>query len=474
MMRLPLKIQPYHFMILLLSIFMSSCATYYQQNAKINGLVQKGELLKARELLVSEGDSLRGKNRVLHQMNVGWIDYALGNYKKSISNLNNADLYIEDYQKNYGAEALALVTNPGVKPYAPEDPEKVMVNYYKALSFLQLGDYQSALVEARRINQKLNLLNDKYKGHKNRYADDAFAHILMGLIYDATFDYNNAFIAYRNAVKAYDSIYTPVFGIAVPQQLKTDVLRTAYLNGFNEELSFFENKFGLKYEHKPAEGGTLVYFWENGFGPVKDEWSVNFSKMDGDGGMAFFQNSELGMSFPVFLGNNNHKSGSFSDFSMLRIAFPKYLQRPTVLAGAELKTSAGSFQFEKAEDLNAILFKTLEDRMLREMANSIARLAAKKAMEAAVREGDKNIGAVVGILNAVTEKADTRNWQTLPAEISYVKVNLPEGENTVSLDFNGGRTQQNESKTVFITRGKTVFLNFRSLETQPPQSRYGR
>ena len=453
--------------LLLIGTLFTGCATYYQQNAKLNALVQKGDFVKAREVLVAQGDSMSGKNRVLHQMNRGWIDHMLGNYQQSIAMLNKADLYIEDYQKNYASEAVAMLSNPGVKPYAPEDPEKVMVNYYKALDFLQLGDYQSALVEARRINQKLAELNDKYKGKKNRYANDAFAHVLMGLIYDASYDYNNAFIAYRNALTAYDSVYSQQFGIGAPAQLKADILRTAWLNGFNEELAFYEEKFQTKYQHTPNEGGTLVYFWENGFGPVKDEWSINFSKVGSDGGMAMIENAEYGMSFPVFLGNSK-SSGGFADLNFLRVAFPKYIERQTVYSQATLKTPVGDVAFEKAQDLNAILFKTLEDRMVREMANSIARLAAKKAMEAAVREGDKNIGAVVGIVNAVSEKADTRNWQTLPSQISYAKVQLPAGEQTVELVFDG---QTLIPMPVSIQKGKTAFKSFRSLESRLPQGR---
>jgi len=96
-----------------------------------------------------------------------------------------ADKLIEDYQKNIGLEALALVTNPMVKPYKPEDFEVVMVNYFKALNYLNLGKYREALVEVRRINEKLNQLNDKYPDHKNRYQDDAFAHIVVGLKYES-------------------------------------------------------------------------------------------------------------------------------------------------------------------------------------------------------------------------------------------------------------------------------------------------
>jgi hypothetical protein len=461
--------------ILIVAVFaiLAGCATYYQKNQAFQGFLRKGDFGKARELLIKDSGDAKGKNRMLYSCNRGWVDFALGNYTESIVHFNAADLYIEDFQKNYGSEALALISNPGVKPYAPEDPEKVMVNYYKAMAFLQSGKYEEALVEARRINQKLIELNDKYKGRKNRYADDAFAHILMGMIYDATFDYNNAFIAYRNAAKVYDSIYTPQFGLPTPNPLKQDILRTAWLTGFNDEVRFFEDKFKMRYQHQPLQGGYLVFVWENGFGPVKDEWSIMFTKIDKSGGWVTLQNDELGMSFPFFIGNmDNRNKSAFSDLSVFRVAFPKYLERPPFFQTASLKVNESKFSLEKAQDINAILFKTLEDRMHREMANSLLRLATKKAVETAVREGDKNVGAIVGLINAATEKADTRNWQTLPYDIHYTRIALPEGVHQISLETTGSQSAKSTTIPIEIKKGRTTFVIHRNLESYPEQRRY--
>ncbi|MGC8864534.1 MAG: COG3014 family protein [Bacteroidales bacterium] len=453
--------------ILPLGIAVSGCATYYQQSRVFQDNLQRGNLDEARHVLLKQEKEAQGKNRFLYWCNRGWVEYMLGNFEESIKYFNEADLYIDDLSRNYGTEALALVTNPGVKPYMPEDPEKVMVNFYKALAFLQLGRYEEALVEARRIPQKLYELNDKYKNRKNRYSDDAFAHILTGLIYDAVGDANNAFIAYRNAVRVYDSVITPQFGVAIPNQLKNDLLRTAWLTGFQDEVSFFEKKFDMKYEPKPLQGGYVVFFWENGLGPVKDEWSIMFTKVDGSGGWVTLVNEEYGMHFPVYLGNTGSKSsGGFSDLSVFRVAFPKYIQRVPYYSSAVVSDSLGTISkpLERVEDLNAILLKTLEDRMWREMATGLARLASKKALEAAVREGDKNIGALVGILNAATEKADTRNWQTLPFEISYIRLVLPEGKHSLQLRLEGVRGGREIRIPVEVKKGRTTFVNWRSLE----------
>jgi uncharacterized protein len=163
------------------------------------------------------------------------------------------------------------------------------------------------LVEVRRINLKLNELNDKYKDNKNRYSSDAFALLIMGLIYDAGREYNDAFIAYRNALNVFETSYSKNFGINAPEQLKQDILRTAYLNGFHEELAFYEKQFDKKYEHKPLSGGEVVFIWQNGLGPVKSEWSINFAKVDGEAGFIILQNDELGLAFLFISGTNRRK-----------------------------------------------------------------------------------------------------------------------------------------------------------------------
>jgi len=125
-----------------------------------------------------------------------------------------------------------------------------------------------------------------------------------------------------------------------------------------------------------------------------------------------------------------------------------------------------TYQLEKGQDLNAIAFKTLKDRMVREMANSLLRLATKKALESYARSKDENIGALLSIFTAATEKADTRNWQTLPHSIHYTRIRLKEGKHQLMLQVNspeGGSTDQEIE--VNVKGGKTSYFTFHNMES---------
>ncbi|MCF8371143.1 MAG: hypothetical protein K9H64_05950 [Bacteroidales bacterium] len=447
----------------------SSCATYYKKTSKFQELVTSGKLEKARSLLEDDKKDLENRNRMLQLMNLGWVNFMLQEHEKSNEYFNLVDQMIEDLSKNYGKEALALISNPSIKPYLPEDFERIMPNFYKAINYIQLQQFENALVECRKINIKLNQLNDKFPDHKNKYQRDAFAHLLMGLVYDAQKEYNNAFIAYRNAYEIYTSDYVENFGIGAPAQLKQDLMRTAYLTGFNEELSQYEKDFKTKYTHQPNENGDLIFLWMNGFGPVKSEWSINFTKVDGQGGFVTLVNDEYGINFPFYIGDkpDNEKS-AFAQLSFLRVAFPKYAERATVFNQAEIKIQNQVYPLETAENLNDIAFKCLHDRMLREMGTSLLRLATKKALEAAVRKEDQNAGAALGIINALTEKADTRNWQTLPYSISYSRIPLKDGTNQIDLNMKGQRDKQTINLSFESKKGVTQFFTYHSLESFPP------
>lgn len=456
--------------IILILLLLCGCASYYQRNAEFQQRIAQGDMAKAEKLLEGNKRMQRDRNRLLYLLNMGFVNHMQQEFEESNRFFNEADLWIEDQQKNYASEALALISNPEVKPYRAEDFEVVMVHYYKALNYLNLGQFDATLVEARRMNIVLNALNDKYKDHKNRYQVDAFAHIIMGLAYEATGDLNNAFIAYRNAYNIYTSQHG-YFELETPKQLKDDLLRLAYLLGFQNDLQWYKDQFGIKdYSYVPTEFGEVVMLWQNGFGPVKDEWSVNFFAVPGQGGYINFENEELGLVFPFYVGDDKQKRNDLLALKVVRVAFPKYVERENVFVAAEAKIGADKYALYHAQDINAIAFKTLEDRFVREMGSALLRLATKKLTEIQLQQQHDALGALATVTNAITEKADTRNWQTLPHDIYYARVPLRQGENRIDLNLKdkSGKWRRVQDPFIFEgQQGRMYFQPYQSLEHLP-------
>lgn len=450
---------------LFLIIMTCGCATYYMKSMQFQEKVMNGQMEEADKIMIKDKKNETGRNASLHFLNHGYVAFMLKDWSRSNEYFSKADQIIEDLQKNYAIDAAALLTNPMIKPYKPEDFEVVMLNYYTALNYINLGQFDDAMVECKRINNKLNKLNDKYGNKKDRYQHDAFANILMGLIYDADHNYNDAFIAYRNAYEIYENEYSKYFNEKAPEQLRKDLVRTAYMTGFYEEQEEYEKQFGFKYDPSSEPQSNLVFIWLNGFGPVKDEWGIDFVIIPGAGGVVNFRNAELGLDFP-FVMVDPYSRSSITDMGILRIAFPKYVERKPYYNAAAIIENDKQFPLEMAENVNDIAFKTLHDRMLRELGVSLLRLASKKAVEYVAKKNNPYLGLAVGIVNAATEKADTRNWQTLPYSFSYARVPLMRGTNNFKLKSS---TSQGDSQTYDFTinaeKGKTYFQSFHNIET---------
>jgi hypothetical protein len=347
--------------------------------------------------------------------------------EESNNYFQQADYFIEDYQKNIGLKAVSFITNPSIQTYEGENFEKVMVHYYTTINYLQQGLLDQALVECKRMQLKLDKITDYYKGN-NKYRNDAFVYLLTGIVYDAQRDYNSAFIAYRNAYKIYNGEYTTNLNTSVPTQLKEDLIRTALLTGFKEEASQYKTQFKLQDITIESFKNTssFVTFWNNGFCPIKDQWSINFTIVPGSNGWVNFTNWDLGLNFPFYAGED---SRSIINLKVIRVAFPKYISRETVYDKAKIIIDSLQIQqpYELVQNIDKIAYVSLQDRMLKEMGEALLRLAIKQAAAAKLRKENDALGSALSVINALSEQADTRNWQTLPNTINYTRINLPVG-----------------------------------------------
>jgi len=446
-----------------------SCTNYYQKNLKFNQYFQAGQFEDAYQLIAKDTKKHR-KDKLLVLLNRGMVTSMLGKYTESNLAFEEAYRYADDLQKNYVNEGLALLTNPNMVPYKGESYELLYIHYFKAFNYLRLNDKEAALVESKRMNIVLTELESKWKS-ENKFKKDAFIHLLMGLIYDVNGDYNNAFIAYRNSYNIYQDEYQKLFGLGAPLQLKQDLLRTSYLVGFLDEFNKYEKEFGFKYTPKPKAAGELIYLWHNGLGPIKSEWSIDFVISRGIGNNLFFVNNQLGLSYSFAMNDSEYRSSGLADLSVIRIAFPKFADREPVFSKANLNVNGQSITLEKVEDINEVAHKSLKDRMHIELSKSLLRFALKKAAELRIRKENQGLGAAVGVFNALSEKADTRYWSTLPNSIYYGRMPLNSGRNEVKLRTQSPDGNSREHTANYeIKPGQVLFETFHSLETRAPNT----
>jgi len=441
----------------------SSCATYYQKHYDFNSEFEQGDLPGALEVLQNKKSLAKSKSKFLYFVNNGLLLSILGKYEASNDYFEKGYLFGEDYRVNYFHEATGYLTNPNVSVYRGEDHEHLMLLYFKAINYLKMGKHEEALVECRRLNIRLNQLSDKYNSDR-KYKRDAFIHNLMGIIYQSAGDYNNAFVAYRNALEIYEDDYRELFSLSVPLQLKKDLMNTAWWTGFIEEFREYQDRFAMPDYVPQKPEAELVFFWHNGLSPVKSEWNINFVLDHRSNNMVVFTNEQLGVTFPFHVDEEKEES-DLRKLEILRVAFPKYEERREYYESAFLETDSVQVPLELSEDISSIAFHSLRERMVLEFSKGLLRAALKKAMELSIQKEDEGFAELIGVLNALTEKADTRNWQTLPHSIYYARVPLREGQNELKFSLAAGSNTTDYRFSYHANRGQTLFHTFSSLET---------
>jgi hypothetical protein len=380
-----------------------------------------------------------GRNRLLYLMELGNLMRLYGNFPVAENLLLQADR-LSDQQRGIelGQEIGSFLSSDLALEFRGADYEKVFINYCLAACYASENNMEDALVECRRVNDKLRALNLSYEENRNRYSDDAFIRYLMGILYEKAGDLNNALIAYRNSAAVYDSSYAVDYGISAPMRVKSDILRLSSELGMQSVYQDYSSQWpGVSWEDEgsDADHGEVVVILETGMIPSRIEKSYTF----------VFNDRIYRVSLPA-IANKRRESWSVT------------------LSSGRIQTSGFL-----AEDLAGIARKNLEDQAGRNIARAVARLAVKAGVTEAgeqlveeLTEENSGISQVTGLLlsivGAATEQADLRAWLTLPSQIYVLRLRLPEGVHPVRVTVNGRTVLSDDSMTIDPGEIKLLFL----------------
>lgn len=447
-----------------------SCRTYYDKVLNYHKELNFGNYIEAEKDLRNNRFLKSKRNRILKYLELGKVFHLQKQYDSSNVYLNKADLLLEE--KSVVADvSISVLVNEAITRYKGESFEHVLVNYYKALNYLYLNQNEDALVEAKRINLQLNNLSDKTLMDGRRYKADAFAHTLQGFVYERLNDYNNAFIAYRNAIELYEkSSGNNFMGSDLPEQLKIDLINSAHKAGLNAEREEYCSKYNLHFDDiKNVSKHELLFIWENGLAPIKEQQDIILYMVKGVGGDLIFsdQSGTINIPFPL-PDQHKNKPSSLSDLNIVRIAYPKYVDIPLFYNHMVIQKNGKSYTPEMAENVNHIAKENLQESFLKAMTLTVSRIVLKKLAESELKKEDDAAGALLGLAGALIEKADTRNWQSLPSFISYTRIPVVKGDNKLTLQFSTFSNQMVKDSIIVNCKSNLSIINYSTLRHLPP------
>lgn len=445
-------------LILTIIILTSSCKSYFEKSIDTHKAVNNYDYQSALNATANNKFLKKKRNSLLYHLELGRLFHLKGQYEESNKHLNFAD-DLMDYQNSLADFAASVLINSSAKKYRAEDFEKILIHYYKALNYSYLNQTEDALVEVRRINLKEQELGEN---GKKKYNKDAFGLLLMGQIYEQAHEYNNAFIAYRNAYEAYTDDFIKL-GAHAPNQLKLDLLKTAYLSGLYSEVSRYEQEFKVKYNPEKNEFGEVIIYWENGQAPYKVEKNYMFALVGGVGGFYFVDEDET-MQIP-FVGTSSN-ANSLTNLSAIRIAMPKYHLNPNYYLNNNTAIKVNNVeshkQLELAENIDQVAEKTLQDRFMKDLGTHLTKLAINKLAQEALKSDSTTeaLGMILEGIGFISERADTRNWQSLPSMINYTRVPLTKIDtNIIELTITNHFNKKETIKLPIVSKGNQLQIH---------------
>lgn len=466
-------------LVYLLLVELAGCGPSVNRYVLIEDSLRANDPKRADAIVEGAEKDYGSKSLVLYEMDRGMTLQLAGDYKKSNAMLEQAEDEVDRlYTRRIRTETAAFLTNDNLLPYEGDPYEQVLINVLKAINYAMLGAWEDALVEARRIDHKLNVLWDRTPD-KNAYRDDGFARYLTGILYESTGDLNNAFIAYRKAYEAFEASHNWLH-LSAPTQLRADLLRTADAMHLSQEFMEYQRLFPdatWESSEKTQRLAQVVVISYNGRAPRKEDQFLDLPiSLDA------LQLVLLNRGFS----QSNHQNNRVADSVLyglngrvVRVALPRLVPQRTQVKNdpVTLTSDTGirlNARTEVVQSVTALAEKTLSERLpgitVKALARatvkfSLAEGAARGAQQAAGKDAGPWVGLAVGLLAhglAVgSEEADKRSWQTLPDEIHLARLWVPPGQYQAYL---GGPGQSNQpmgtetGRKLTLDAGQTVFL----------------
>lgn len=415
--------------VLIAAFLVTGCAGFWadaKQHRETSVLLQKREF----STLVSKTEKdkrklYKKKDKVLEYLDLGMLYHYQGEYEKSNQMLEQAELAMEDlFTKSVSKAALSLLLNDNVLDYAGEDYEDIYVNVFKALNYLHKNEFDAAFVEIRRINFKLDNLQDKYvkmaggynlsKDRKaeftagtNKFVSSALGRYLSLIIYQQEGKPDDAYIDYNKLQEAFD-LQPEIYDFDPPPLtdplLKTDqpVLHVVALTGRAPRK---ENR---EFHIATSEDMLHVVTLDKSIQPFSFFWP-------GIDKNAYF-----------------------------KFVMPYMVYDPSEVASVTVTIDSLRYDLHLIEDIGQVALQTFKVKepilLLKNATRAVVKGFAAKALKKEIKKNNDDIGGDLLSLGTdialfFSEKADLRAGRFFPSSVLVADIPLPPGKHNITLSY---------------------------------------
>ncbi|MDR0526598.1 MAG: hypothetical protein LBG79_02075 [Spirochaetaceae bacterium] len=394
------------------------------RNARYDAALKK---LEKEKKIIYKNDAVR------YYLDTGMIAHFSAQYEDSIKRLQNGDRAIEAaWTKSISQSAASFIANDTAVEYAGEDYEDLYLNVFNALNYYHCGNIEDALVEIRRMQEKLRKLSMRYNAAetelarrnmeaakkadvKVNFSNSALARYLSMLFYRAEGSRDDARIDRDELKRAFED-QKNIYPYAPPSNI-------------DDELSVPEDKARINF---------LAFA---GLSPVKEEETIRIPLADSN--------------------------------SWIKIALPRMKARPSTASKIEVVFDSGEkVKLALLEDIERVATETFKKHKGIIEAKSIIRGTVKGGIAAGLMAADDDgalllLGIAAQLFAETSEHADLRIARYFPARAYTGAINLKPGKYSFTVNYynNSGKIAASfDYKDVVLKQDglnliETVFLD---------------
>jgi len=408
----------------LLGMLATGCQTYKHENKTIL-LWQQGNITGAvAESKKQADENANNKDTVIWRLEEGAVLRAAGQFADSNVAFDQAQEKIDDYAQKakvrLGQEAGALLSNQANLAYEGRSYDGIMLNTYRALNFLALGQIDKARPEIIRAYQrqqdavednkkrieKTQEAADKDKNStaiKKAEENDKFKTQIAGAT--SELDKLKVYADYVNPFTVYlDGLYF-LANAADASDLERAHKSLERTVSFAPDNDYVKQDLAMANDAingKPVPPLTYVIF-ETGCAPVRDQIRVDIP-------IIVSKVSYVGAAFPTLKLQDNC-------LPALNISTAE-----TNLTTAPLASVDSIIALDFKNELPVVITKTV--------AATVTKAVAAYAVNQAAQNGGGDIGGLIAQIatagyQMAVNIADTRTWTTLPKEFQIARLQTP-------------------------------------------------
>jgi len=396
------------------------------------------------------------KEDLLWTLQLGTLERLRQNHRESNNHFDRSEemLNFFDYQNTAADSVAAIAVNENIIPYLGEEYDGIMLNTYKALNFMALGENDQARIEFNRaldrqrrakekfakeiakLQDELDKSQEKEDSQVKKNVDNPEIDQLINNKYPGLYEFE----AYPDFVNPFTTYVAGVFFNLVGDHSKAvTFLKESY--GMVSDNEYVARDLAVTEEVLDGRTDLKDTVWvvfENGMGPVKEEFRIDI---------------------PLFIASDEVK--------YFGIALPRLVFREQAYPYLSIKAGGKNYDTQIVANMDRIVqtefSKDFKGILTRAVMSATAKVVAQYALDKDDDSSPKLVSLFATIYSYATTAADVRIWTTLPKNFQIARLPIPP-DRLITIAPPGG-----ESFPVEIPACKNAFVYVRIPQKQTRQ-----